>query len=55
MRAAGRPWRRWIDTSLESPQDIQDWAEAPAVIGRTYLTGPRSVVVLIAAAETRSE
>jgi glycogen operon protein len=52
MGAAGRPWRRWIDTSLESPQDIQDWPEAPVVMGRTYRAGPRSVVVLIAAAET---
>jgi hypothetical protein len=26
MRAVGHPWRRWIDTSLESPHDIQDWA-----------------------------
>ncbi len=23
------PWRRWIDTSLESPNDIQDWPTAP--------------------------
>ncbi|MGO9202330.1 MAG: glycogen debranching protein GlgX [Limisphaerales bacterium] len=50
-RAAGHPWRRWIDTSLESPQDIQDWPAAPVVTGRTYRAGPRSVVVLIAAAE----
>ena len=48
---AGRPWRRWIDTSLESPNDIQDWPAAPVVTGRTYLAGPRSVVVLIAAAD----
>jgi glycogen operon protein len=44
-------WRRWIDTSLDSPQDIQDWPAAPVVTGRTYRAGPRSVVVLIAAAE----
>jgi len=47
----GQPWRRWIDTSLESPDDIQDWPAAPVVTGRTYLAGPRSVVVLIAAAD----
>jgi len=47
----GHPWRRWIDTSLESPHDIQDWPAAPAVTGRTYRAGPRSVVVLIAAAD----
>jgi len=42
------PWRRWVDTSLESPQDIVDWQSAPTVTGRTYRAGPRSVVVLIA-------
>jgi glycogen operon protein len=54
MRAAGHPWRRWIDTSLESPDDIQDWPAAPVVTGRTYRAGPRSVVVLIAAADMGS-
>jgi len=48
--AGGDPWRRWIDTSLESPQDIVDWPSAPAVSGQTYRAGPRSVVVLIAGA-----
>jgi len=48
MRAAGHPWRRWIDTSLESPDDIQDWPSAPVVTGRTYRAAPRSVVALIA-------
>jgi len=54
MHAAGHPWRRWIDTSLESPDDIQDWPAAPVVTGRTYRAGPRSVVVLIAAADIGS-
>jgi len=40
------PWRRWIDTSLESPHDIVEWHAAPSVPGRTYRAGPRSVVVL---------
>lgn len=44
-------WRRWLDTSLESPHDIQDWPAAPEVTGKTYLARPRSVVVLIAAAD----
>lgn len=44
-------WRRWIDTSLESPQDIVDWPSAPTFTGRTYRAEPRSVVVLIARAE----
>jgi glycogen operon protein len=48
------PWRRWIDTSLESPHDIQDWPAAPVVTGRTYHAGSRSVVVLMAAADTEA-
>jgi glycogen operon protein len=48
---AGHPWRRWIDTSLESPNDIQDWSTAVVVAGRTYRAGPRSLVALIATAE----
>jgi glycogen operon protein len=39
-------WRRWIDTSLESPQDIVPWQEACSVEGSLYRTGPRSTVVL---------
>ena len=39
-------WRRWIDTFLDSPQDIVEWQDAPAVPGRTYRAGPRSVVIL---------
>ena len=42
------PWRRWIDTFLDSPHDIVDWERAPSVGGRTYSTVPRSVVVLFA-------
>jgi glycogen operon protein len=40
------PWRRWIDTSLPSPQDIVDWQSAPVVTGSTYRAGPQSVVML---------
>jgi isoamylase len=40
------PWRRWIDTSLESPHDIVEWQKGPSVPGQTYRAGPRSVVVL---------
>jgi isoamylase len=39
-------WRRWIDTALESPEDIVPWRSAPPVSGRTYETAARSVVVL---------
>jgi isoamylase len=44
----GDSWRRWIDTTLDSPGDIVEWATAPTVPGRTYRAGPRSVVVLFA-------
>ena len=47
--AAGH-WRRWIDTSLPSPDDIVEWQTAPLAPGRTYRAAPRSVVVLYAAA-----
>jgi len=40
------PWRRWIDTSLDSPNDIVHWHDAASVSGYTYHVGPRSVVVL---------
>ena len=39
-------WRRWIDTALESPQDIVPGQTAPAVSGPTYRAEARSVVVL---------
>jgi glycogen operon protein len=45
-KSGDRPWRRWIDTSLNSPQDIVEWQAAPAVQGGTYQAGPRSVIVL---------
>ena len=39
-------WRRWIDTSRPSPNDIVPWPEAPE-LGRTELViEPRSTVVL---------
>jgi glycogen operon protein len=49
------PWRRWIDTSLESPHDIVEWPSAPTVAGRVYRAEPRSVVVLIADAGARKD
>ena len=48
-----RPWRRWIDTSLDPPQDIVEWQTAAPVPGRTYKAGPRSVVVLWASLDER--
>ena len=43
---SGNPWRRWIDTSLVSPEDIAPWGMAPALSGSTYRAVERSVVVL---------
>ena len=40
-------WRRWIDTSLPSPQDIVDWDQAPAVADASYLVHARSIVFLV--------
>jgi len=45
------PWRRWIDTFLDSPHDIVDWHHAPAVAGHRYRAEPRSVVVLFTGLE----
>jgi len=42
----GRTWRRWIDTSLDSPDDIVPWLDAPAFTGAAYRATPRSVIVL---------
>jgi len=47
-------WHRWIDTSLDSPQDIVEWQTAPAVPDRIYRAGPRSVVLLFARHENAS-
>ena len=40
------PWKRWIDTALDSPNDIVPWRDAPTVPGFKYVAGPRSVVSL---------
>ena len=39
-------WRRWVDTSLDPPNDITEWQIAPLISSRTYRTGARSVVAL---------
>jgi len=46
--AARNPWRRWIDTSLDSPDDIVQWQTAPPVPGYRYRAEARTVVVLFA-------
>jgi glycogen operon protein len=50
-RLDGGSWRRWIDTSLDSPYDIVSWRDAPPIADARYRAGARSVVVLFAAAD----
>jgi isoamylase len=45
-RGGNASWRRWIDTSLESPEDIVGWQEARPCVGPMYRVGPQSVAVL---------
>ncbi len=40
------PWKRWIDTALDAPDDIVPWHDSPTVPGFKYAAGPRSAVVL---------
>ncbi len=40
------PWRRWIDTGLDSPDDIVPWQTTPPISGTTYRAEARSVVIL---------
>lgn len=40
------PWRRWIDTALDSPNDIAEWQVSPPIPNHPYQAAPRSVVVL---------
>ncbi len=42
----GPAWRRWIDTALDSPQDIVPWQTAPVVPDLAYRVQARSVVML---------
>src|ERR1051325_2201013 len=46
--AEGAAWRRWIDTSLASPDDIYEGAEAPLITRPTYLVQPHSIAYLFA-------
>lgn len=46
--AIGQFWRRWIDTALESPDDILAWETAPVVPCLAYRAEAHSVVMLIA-------
>ena len=41
------PWRRWLDTFLEPPDDVCQFSNAPRVAGSSYLVYPRSIVALV--------
>ncbi len=47
-KAGRNAWRRWIDTGLDSPNDIVEWQSAPLVQAYTYRLEPRSVAILYA-------
>jgi glycogen operon protein len=40
-------WKRWVDTSLESPGDITDMSEANAITDTLYRVSPYSIAILI--------
>jgi isoamylase len=42
-----RTWRRWIDTSLPSPDDIGSWEDGQVVPGQTYQLMDHSLAVLV--------
>ncbi len=44
--ANGVSWGRWIDTALDSPEDIVPWQTGSPVAGDTYRAEARSVVML---------
>jgi len=46
--ARENPWRRWIDTALDSPHDILEWAKAAPLHRYNYAAESRSVVMLYA-------
>ena len=51
---AASGWRRWVDTALESPEDIVDTpASAPPVPGTHYRVMPRSVAMLFMPIDAR--
>lgn len=46
-KVAGRGWYRAVDTALESPDDICETGQEPAVPGESYRAQGRSVVIMI--------
>jgi len=41
------PWRRWMDTGRESPEDICEWRSGWPVTDGRYPVQPRSLVLLV--------
>ncbi|HEX5152550.1 MAG TPA: glycogen debranching protein GlgX [Parafilimonas sp.] len=41
-------WKRWVDTALDSPDDICNWNDVAVIVNERYLVQPRSVVILVA-------
>jgi isoamylase len=52
---AEQGWRRWIDTALDSPDDICTWESAPIVAQEACEVQPRSVALLVLALERSPE
>ena len=50
----GAAWRRWIDTALDSPEDIHPLADAPTLSDVTYWAQPRSLVALFTRLENKA-
>jgi isoamylase len=46
-KAKGRKWKRFVDTSLPSPNDACEPGKEVSITGNTYIVNPRSVVVLV--------
>jgi len=42
------PWRRWIDTSRDPPEDICEWQCGAPVMAAHYAVSPRSLGTLVA-------
>jgi len=51
--APERQWKRWIDTSLDTPEDIVPWEDARPIVGTTYRVAPHSVAILYTPVEQR--
>jgi isoamylase len=44
----GGSWKRWIDTSLDSPDDICSWGDGINISKEKYMVQSRSIVILTA-------